>query len=141
MMLRLALGCIRPGMPTRSPPCTSTSDSANATTIARSSLLHSLRCEEKSIDAERSSQSQTVCDGLPFALADIEMIVLRRAPPIDILRRLARDEAAILPEIFAGAGAAAAMQAVNHGGGDAARFEDQARQRRGELLALADPPP
>jgi len=39
--------------------------------------------------------------GLPFLLADIEMIVARRAPPVDVLRGLAGHEAAVLPETFA----------------------------------------
>src|SRR5213595_2613733 len=46
--------------------------------------------------------------GLPFLLADIEMIVARRAPPVDILRWLAGDEAAILPKALAGAAPAPA---------------------------------
>ena len=45
IMLRFAVGRIRPGMPTRSPPCTSTSARAKDTTNARSSLLHSVRAE------------------------------------------------------------------------------------------------
>jgi hypothetical protein len=40
--------------------------------------------------------------GFPFALAHKQNIVARRAAPIDAARRLAIDEAAILPEIFAG---------------------------------------
>jgi hypothetical protein len=43
-----------------------------------------------------------------------------------------------LPEILAGSGATAAVQAVNHGCGDAARFEDQSRHGRGERSAFAD---
>ncbi len=75
--------------------------------------------------------------GLPFLLADIEMIVARRAPPVDVLRRLAGDEAAVLPEAFAGAGAAPAMQAVDDVGGDAAGFKHETGQRRGERSAFA----
>ena len=74
--------------------------------------------------------------GFPFALAHIEMIVARRAPPIDVVGRLARHEAAVLPEILAGAGAAAAVQAVDDGGGDAARFQNEPRHGVGELAAL-----
>jgi hypothetical protein len=62
MTLRLAVGRISSGMPTRSPPCTRTSASANDTTSARSSLLHSVSDEENSIDGERSAQSQIVCE-------------------------------------------------------------------------------
>src|SRR6185437_10768234 len=47
------------------------------------------------------------------------MVVARRAAPVDVLRRLAGIEAAILPETLAGAGAAASVQAVDHIGGDA----------------------
>ncbi len=65
------------------------------------------------------------------------MVVTRRAAPVDILRRLAGHEAAVLPEIFAGAGAAPAMQAVDDVGGDAAGLEHQARQRSGERTAFA----
>src|SRR5262245_35055293 len=65
------------------------------------------------------------------------MVVTRRAPPVDILRRLAGDEAAVLPKTLAGAGAPAAMQAVDDIGGDAAGFEHQARQRSGERAAFA----
>src|SRR5690242_1503533 len=75
--------------------------------------------------------------GLPFLLADIEMIVARRAPPVDILRRLARNEAAVLPETFAGAGAAPAMQAMDDVGCDAAGFKHETRQRCGERSAFA----
>jgi hypothetical protein len=56
--------------------------------------------EANAIDGERSGQIQTV----------------------DILRRLAGDEAAVLPEIFAGAGAAAAVQAMDDVGSDATGF-------------------
>ena len=49
-------------MPTRSPPCTSTSASAKATTSARSSLLSVTSAEAKAIDGERSGQIQTVCE-------------------------------------------------------------------------------
>ena len=66
------------------------------------------------------------------------MIVARRAPPIDVMRWLARHEAAVLPEILARAGAAAAVQAVNDRRGDAARFQDEPRNPRGELAAFAD---
>ena len=75
--------------------------------------------------------------GFPFKLADIEMVVARRSAPIDILRRLARDEAAVLPEILAGAGAPPSVQTVNHVGRDAASLEHQARQRSGERAAFA----
>ena len=66
------------------------------------------------------------------------MIVTRGAPPIDRVGRLAVEEAAVLPEILAGAGAAAAVQAVNQRRGDAARFENEARHPHGKLLAFAD---
>ena len=65
------------------------------------------------------------------------MVVARRAAPVDALRRLAGNEAAILPEAFAGAGAAPAVQAVDHVGGDAAGFEHKTRQRGGERSAFA----
>src|ERR1019366_8895975 len=75
--------------------------------------------------------------GFPFALAHVEMIVARRAPPVDVLRRLARHEAAVLPEILAGSGAASSMQAVNDGRCDAARFENEPRHGSGERASAA----
>ena len=59
--LRLPVGRIRPGMPTRSPACTSTSASAKAMTSVRSSLDSCASGDLKSIDGERSGQIQTVC--------------------------------------------------------------------------------
>ena len=59
---------------------------------------------------------------LPLLLADIEMIVARRAAPVDVLRRLAGNEAAVLPETLARAGAPSSMQAVDHIGGDAGKL-------------------
>src|SRR5512142_389649 len=76
--------------------------------------------------------------GFPLAFAHIKVVVTRRAPPIDGTRRLAIGEAPVLPEILTRAGAAAAVQAVNDGRGDAAGFQDQPRHARGELAALAD---
>ena len=75
--------------------------------------------------------------GFPFLLAHIEMIVARGAAPVDPLRRLARHEAAILPEILPRAGAAAAVQPVDDGGGDATRLEDQPRHGGGERACRA----
>ena len=65
------------------------------------------------------------------------MIVARRAPPVDVLRRLAGNEAAVLPKAFSRAGAPPSMQAVNDVGGDAARFKHKTRQRCGERSAFA----
>src|SRR3974390_2758435 len=65
------------------------------------------------------------------------MIVARGTAPVDVLRWLARDEAAVLPEAFARARAPAAVQAVNDIGRDAASFQHKARQRRGERSAFA----
>src|SRR5262249_19556397 len=75
--------------------------------------------------------------GLPFLLAHVEMVVTRRAPPVDAGGRLAGDETAILPEILSRSGAAAAMQAMNDGCGDAPRLENQARRHSSERAALA----
>jgi hypothetical protein len=60
--------------------------------------------------------------GFPLLLAHIEVIVACRAPPIDTGRRLAGDEAPVLPEILSLPGATATMQAVDHGGSDPARL-------------------
>jgi hypothetical protein len=65
------------------------------------------------------------------------MIVARRTPPVDALGRFARNEAAVLPKAFAGAGAAAAMQAMNDVGGDTAGLKHETRQRCGERSAFA----
>src|SRR6185312_16298019 len=51
--------------------------------------------------------------------------------------RLTREEAAVLPEILAGPGALAAVQAVDHGRGDAARFENETRHRLGKHRRMA----
>src|SRR5439155_22738888 len=59
--LRLAVGFIRPGMPTRSPPETRSSASAKVTISERSSLLSRAPLEANAIDGERSGHSQTVC--------------------------------------------------------------------------------
>jgi hypothetical protein len=55
------------------------------------------------------------------------MLVTRRAAPVDAAGRLAREKAPVLPEILARAGALATVQAVDHGRGDAAGLEDEAR--------------
>src|SRR6185312_11707785 len=66
----------------------------------------------------------------PFALAHIEMVVARRTAPVDTLRGLAGMKAAVLPEILAGTGTAAAVQAVKDGSRDAPRFQHEPRHRR-----------
>src|SRR5690349_19078175 len=75
--------------------------------------------------------------GLPFLLADIQMIVARRSPPIDALRRLTGTETAVLPQTFPGTGAASAVQAVDYVGGDTTSLEHKTRQRCGERSAFA----
>src|SRR5262245_64997196 len=65
------------------------------------------------------------------------MFVAGGAPPVDAARRLARQEAAILPEILARPGPLAAVQSVDDGGGDAARLEDQARHGLRERAGFA----
>src|SRR5258708_10032820 len=65
------------------------------------------------------------------------MVVARRAPPVDALRRLARNEAAVLPKAFAGAGAPPSMQTVNYIGGDAAGLKHKTRQGGSERSAFA----
>src|SRR5436309_13646710 len=66
------------------------------------------------------------------------MVVARRASPVDIVGRLAVDEATVLPEIFAGTGAAASVQSMDHRRGDASRLQNKPRHAGGELAALAD---
>ena len=124
-------------MPTRSPPETSSSASANVTIRPRSSLESRAPLEANAIDERTVGPQPHGVGGLPFLLADIEMIVARRAAPVDVLRRLAGDEAAILPEALAGAGAAPAMQAMDDVGGDAAGFEHETGKRSGERSAFA----
>src|SRR5581483_7502526 len=77
-----------------------------------------------------------VCS-LPFLLAHVEMIVACGAPPVDAARLFAGDEAAELPEVLAGAGAAPAMQTVNHSRSDLARLQDEPRHRSGKRAACA----
>src|SRR5712691_6592620 len=61
------------------------------------------------------------------------MIVARGAPPIDVLRGLARHEAAVLPEVLARSGAPAAVQTMNDRRCDTACFQDKPRHGVGEL--------
>ena len=61
MTARLAVGRIRPGMPTRSPPRTSSSPNANVSTSARSSLVSHTSGEANTMEGERSGQIQIVC--------------------------------------------------------------------------------
>ena len=79
--------------------------------------------------------------GLPFLLAHIEVVVARRAPPVDARCGLAGDEAAVLPEILARAGATASVHAMDDGRGDAARFQDQPRHGGGERTPVTDGAP
>ena len=76
--------------------------------------------------------------GLPFLFTHIEMIVTRRTTPIDARSGLAGNEAAVLPEILARPGAAAAVQTVDDRGRHAPRFQDQARHAGRERPAFAD---
>src|SRR5262245_9985416 len=61
------------------------------------------------------------------------MIVPRGAPPVDVLRGLARYETAILPEVFTGAGAPPPVQPVNDRGSNATCLEDESRHCVGQL--------
>ena len=73
---------------------------------------------------------------LPFLLADVEMLVAGRAPPVDRGRGLARREGAELPEGLAAAGDAAAMPAGNDGRRDAAGLDQKVGQAAGDALRL-----
>jgi hypothetical protein len=57
--------------------------------------------------------------------------------PIDGACRIFGPIAAELPKGFAGADAAAAVNALHHGCGDAFGFDKQRRQRRRQLLGVA----
>ena len=59
--LRLADGRVRPRIATRSPPRTSSSAAASISTMARSRFVTLDRWLRKSIEGDRSGQSQTVC--------------------------------------------------------------------------------
>src|SRR5215831_1605288 len=61
IMLRLPVGRINPGIPTRSPPSTRTSESASAITSVRYNLVSRASGEAKYIDRDRSGQIHTVC--------------------------------------------------------------------------------
>src|SRR4030088_3844853 len=52
--LRLAVGFIRPGMPTRSPPATQSSAGGKGTIRPRSSLLSRAGLDANAIDGERA---------------------------------------------------------------------------------------
>src|SRR5690606_14133369 len=74
--------------------------------------------------------------GFPFAFAHEQEIVAGGAAPVDAARGLAVEEAAVLPEILAGPGAAAAMHAVIDGGRDAARLEHEPGHCRDQMRGL-----
>jgi len=76
----------------------------------------------------------------PFLLAHIKVFVARRAAPVDPPGRFAGDEAAVLPEVLARAGAAAAVQPVDDRGRDAARLEDEPGNSGGQRTRLAGCP-
>src|SRR5215475_13906447 len=71
----------------------------------------------------------------PFAFAHVQVVVTRGAPPVDVLRGLARHEAAILPKIFARAGAPPSMQPMNDRGSNATRLEDEPRHCVSQLAS------
>ncbi len=74
---------------------------------------------------------------LPLALAHVEMVGARRAPPVDLPVGVARPELAKLPEGLAGAGAAAAVNAVRDRLRDALGLDEDVGQTVGETLRLA----
>ena len=74
---------------------------------------------------------------LPFALAHEEMVGARRAPPVDAGKGVVLVEMAELPEGLAGSGAAAAMNAVGDGMGDALRLDQERRHARRKPWASA----
>src|SRR5438477_12677672 len=73
---------------------------------------------------------------LPFLLAHVECAAARGASPVDAAGRLAGHEAAILPELLAGAGPPTPVQSVDHRRGDAARLENEARHAFGQRARL-----
>ena len=73
----------------------------------------------------------------PFLFAHIQMIVARRATPIDAGSGFAGYEAAVLPEIFSGPGAAPSVQTVEHRRRDLPRFQDQSRHSGRERPSFA----
>jgi hypothetical protein len=64
----------------------------------------------------------------PFALANIETFVLRRAAPINPARSLARDEGAKLPKSLALAGAPSSMDTMQDARGNLSRRGNEAGQ-------------
>ena len=94
-------------------------------------------------ERHRGRQVRPEPDGMrrfPFALADIEMIGTCRAPPIDGGGAVALRVMAKLPEGFAGAGAAPAMNAVRDGLRNAAGLDEESGealcQRVGRQLQI-----
>src|SRR5262245_60245309 len=73
--------------------------------------------------------------GFPFLFAHVKVIVTRRTSPVYARRCFTRNKAAVLPEILARSGAPATVQAVDHGGSDPTRFQNQARHRRRQCAA------
>src|SRR5262249_8200717 len=74
---------------------------------------------------------------LPFLFAHIKVFVTGGAAPIDPARGLARQEAAVLPEVFPRSGPSSAVQPVNDGGGDTPGLENEARPGLGKRARLA----
>jgi hypothetical protein len=64
----------------------------------------------------------------PFALANIETFVLRRAAPINPARSLALDEGAKLPKSLALAGAPSSMDTMQDARGNLSRRGNEAGQ-------------
>jgi len=129
MMLRLALGAIRAGNADAFAAFDQQLGKRKGNDQARSSLESRARCEAMPRRRTVGPQPHGV-RGLPLLLADIEMIVARRAPPVDIACRLTGREAAVLPEAFARAGAPGGRAGRESRGRDATRLEHQTRQAR-----------
>ncbi len=66
--------------------------------------------------------------GFPFHVADEDAVGEGGAAPVDAAGGVTGDEGAVLPEAVADADAAAAVDALGDGGGDALGRDEQGRQ-------------
>ncbi len=126
-----------PDRPTRSPPRISRTASASASSRARSGLVGSSRREAKRIEAAVVDPEHHALRRLPFLLAHEMRVRPARAAPVDQPRLVARHRRAVLPELVAHAGPAAAVLAQQHGRRQVLGLRQKRRQRPGKPLGPA----
>ena len=117
-----------PSAPMRSPPWLSRVPSARDRSIARSRFETGARSDLKSMDAERSAQSQTVLAASHSFSPDQIAVRFCRFAPVYHGGEIARTVSPELPECLAGACPAAAVEALCHGVGNAIDHDQQCRK-------------